>query len=136
VIRRIVGMIIVAGVMLSTCGAAIAATPTKGSSSWETDTCTELFFGGTRADGSAITSAEFERFLDTDVTPAFPDGLTWLPVHGQWMGGKQDSYLLILLYPESNRQADRNIEKIRMDYKRQFGQQSVLRADTTDRVSF
>jgi Protein of unknown function (DUF3574) len=105
-------------------------------SSWETDKRTELFFGGTRSDDSAITPAEFELFPDKDVTPAFPEGLTWLPVHGQWMGGKQDSYLLILLYPDSNRQADRDIEKIRSDYKSQFGQESVLRADSTEHVSF
>jgi hypothetical protein len=129
-------MMIAAVVMLGTSGTAIAATSTPGFRSWEADTRTELFFGGTRADGSAITSAEFERFLDADVTPAFPEGLTWLPVHGQWMGGKQASYLLILLYPESNEQADRNIEKIRTDYKHQFGQTSVLRTDSTDRVSF
>ena len=65
-----------------------------------------------------------------------PEGLTWLPVHGQWMGGNQDSYLLILLYPNSNRQADRDIEKIRSDYKSQFGQEPVLRADSTEHVSF
>jgi hypothetical protein len=32
-------------------------------------------------------------FLDKEVTPAFPDGLTWLEGHGQWMGGKEDSYV-------------------------------------------
>jgi hypothetical protein len=135
-IRRAAVVSIVAAAMLSMSAAAIAATPTQGSISWETDKRTELFFGGTRPDDSVITPAEFELFLDKEVTPAFPDGLTWLPVHGQWKGGKQDSYLLILLYPESNGQADRDIEKIRTDYKIQFGQESVLRADSTERVSF
>ena len=97
---------------------------------------TELFFGGNRPDGSVISPAEFELFLDKEVTPAFPDGLTWLEAHGQWMGGKENSYQLILLYPYSQRKANRDIEEIRTDYKRQFQQQSVLRADSTDRVSF
>jgi hypothetical protein len=126
----------IAAVMLWITAAAAAATPTPTPTSWETDKRTELFFGGTRPDNGAITPAEFELFLDKDVTPAFPEGLTWLPVHGQWMGGKQDSYLLILLYPDSNRHADRDIEKIRSDYKSQFGQESVLRADSTEHVSF
>jgi len=97
---------------------------------------TELYFGGNRPDGSAITPAEFELFLDKEVTPAFPDGLTWLEAHGQWMGGKEDSYLLILLYPFGDRSANRDIEEIRADYKRLYDQESVLRADSTDRVSF
>jgi hypothetical protein len=97
---------------------------------------TELFFGGSRPDGSVISPADFELFLDKEVTPAFPDGLTWLEAHGQWMGGKEDSYQLILLYPYSNRKANRDIEEIRTDYKRQFQQESVLRADSVEKVSF
>jgi hypothetical protein len=126
----------VVAVMLWITAAAAATTPTPAGTSGETDKRTELFFGGTRQDDSAITPAEFELFLDKEVTPAFPEGLTWLPVHGQWMGGKQASYLLILLYPDSNREADREIEDIRSDYKAQFGQDSVLRADSTEHVSF
>lgn len=97
---------------------------------------TELFFGGNRPDGSVITPAEFELFLDKEVTPAFPDGLTWLEAHGQWMGGKENSYQLILLYPYTHRKASREIEEIRTDYKRQFQQQSVLRSDSVERTSF
>jgi hypothetical protein len=97
---------------------------------------TELYFGGNLQDGTPITPTEFELFLDKEVTPAFPDGLTWLEAHGQWMGGKEDSYVLILLYPLTDRGANREIEEIRRDYKSQFDQQSVLRADSTDKVSF
>jgi hypothetical protein len=97
---------------------------------------TELYFGGSLQDGTPITPAEFELFLDKEVTPAFPDGLTWIEAHGQWMGGKEESYLLILLYPYSDRDANREIEEIRTDYKAQFDQESVLRADSSDRVSF
>jgi hypothetical protein len=97
---------------------------------------TELYFGGSRPDGTVITPAEFELFLDKEVTPAFPDGLTWLEAHGQWMGGKEDSYLLIILYPFNDREANGELEEIRTDYKEQFDQQSVLRADSVQRVSF
>jgi hypothetical protein len=97
---------------------------------------TELYFGGSRPDGTAITPADFELFLDKEVTPAFPDGLTWLEAHGQWMGGKEDSYVVVILYPFSDRDANRELEEIRTDYKEQFDQQSVLRADSVERVSF
>jgi Protein of unknown function (DUF3574) len=121
---------------LTAAGTATSDTGTAGHAPGEPYKRTELYFGGSRPDGTVITPAEFELFLDKEVTPAFPDGLTWLEAHGQWMGGKEESYLLILLYPFSDRSANRDIEEIRTDYKRQFEQQSVLRADSTDRVSF
>ena len=94
------------------------------------------YFGGSRPDGGQVTPAEFELFLDKEVTPVFPDGLTWLSAHGQWAGGKEESYQLILLYPRDKAGANREIEEIRSDYKAQFDQESVLRADSADRVSF
>ena len=109
-----------------------ASAPTPG----ESYRRTELYFGGSRPDGTPITPADFELFLDKEVTPAFPDGLTWLEAHGQWMGGKEDSYVLIILYPFSDRDANRELEEIRGDYKDQFDQESVLRADSVARVSF
>jgi len=112
--------------------AAATPAPTPG----ESYKRTELYFGGSLQDGTPITPAEFELFLDKEVTPAFPDGLTWLEAHGQWMGGKEDSYVLIILYPFSDRNANRELEEIRTDYKEQFDQQSVLRADSVERVSF
>lgn len=121
---------------LTAAGTAASDTDAKNRPPGEPYKRTELYFGGNLQDGTPITPAEFELFLDKEVTPAFPDGLTWLEAHGQWMGGKEDSYLLILLYPHSDRDANREIEEIRTDYKAQFDQESVLRADSTDRVSF
>lgn len=97
---------------------------------------TELFFGSSKPDGSVVSPEQFELFLDKEVTPAFPDGLTWVEAHGQWMGGKEDSFVLILLYPLRDREANGEIEEIRTDYKKQFQQQSVLRTDSAERVSF
>jgi hypothetical protein len=127
---------LVATMLLGLSSAGIAAPTTVDSAPGETWKRTELYFGGSKPDGSVITPAEFEGFLDRQVTPAFPDGLTWLPAHGQWMGGKEDSYLLIVLYPFTNRHANKDIEEIRTDYRAEFHQESVLRADTTNRVSF
>ncbi len=126
---------------LTTAGGTTAASDTTAAakpaaSPGESYKRTELYFGGNRPDGTPITPADFELFLDKEVTPAFPDGLTWLEAHGQWMGGKEDSYVLIILYPFTDRQANRELEEIREDYKDQFDQQSVLRADSVERVSF
>jgi hypothetical protein len=98
---------------------------------------TELFFGTDRVDGPDVTEAEFREFLDTVITPAFPDGLTLLTGDGQFCCDsdnnviKEKSFVLILLYPlRERRQSSDKVEQIREDYKKAFRQKSVLRVDT------
>ena len=98
---------------------------------------TELFFGTGREDGPDVTEAEFREFLDTVITPAFPDGLTLLTGDGQFCCDsdhdiiKEKSFVLILLYPlRQRRESSDKVEQIREDYKKAFRQQSVLRVDT------
>jgi uncharacterized protein DUF3574 len=97
---------------------------------------TELYFGTARSDNKPpVSEAEFQSFLDNNITPAFPDGLTVLKGLGQFRGAngltiEEDSFLVILLYPaEVQRENSVKIEQIRKDYKYQFGQESVLRSD-------
>jgi hypothetical protein len=95
---------------------------------------TELFFGTRIPDGSEVTDAEFFGFLDREITPRFPDGLTLVAADGQFRDGaviiKERSKLLILHYPqEAARDKGAAIEEIRALYVREFRQQSVLRAD-------
>ena len=104
---------------------------------------TELFFGTAKPEG-AVTDEEFLAFLDQEVTPRFPDGLTLLKGDGQFRGEdgmiiKEDSFLLILLYPlEGFRESSGKINAIRRLYTVQFQQESVLRVDDpfAVRVSF
>jgi Protein of unknown function (DUF3574) len=101
---------------------------------------TELYFGSEKPDGSEVTDEQFDAFVDSTVTPRFPDGLTQLTGEGQFLGStgpiEEKSFVVILLYPYDDRQANREIEQIRTAYKRLFKQESVLRADSQDRVSF
>jgi hypothetical protein len=104
---------------------------------------TELFFGTAKPVG-VVTEREFLRFLDQEVTPRFPDGLTLLRADGQFRGAdgvvvKEDSFLLILLYPvEVFKDSSRKINRICELYKEMFDQESVLRVDDpiAVRVSF
>jgi hypothetical protein len=95
---------------------------------------TELYFG-TAKPGGAVTDAEFRAFVDEEVTPRFPDGLTLRKVDGQFLGAdgtmvKEDSYILILLYPiGTQKENNENIETIRRLYMTQHQQESVLRVD-------
>jgi len=104
---------------------------------------TELFFGTAKPDG-VVTEGEFRAFIDHEVTPRFPDGLTVLEAEGQFHGEngvivKEHSFVLILLYPvEDFKASSRKINAIRQEYKNQFQQESVLRVDDplAVRVSF
>jgi hypothetical protein len=104
----------------------------------------ELFFGSQRPDKPEVSDVEFKQFLDKEVTPRFPDGLTVLKGFGQFReaDGKivqESSFVLILLYPhEALRDSNGKIEEIRTLYKQRFEQESVLRVDDPRavRVSF
>ena len=101
---------------------------------------TELLFGLSRATGPDITEAEFQKFIDTEVTPRFPDGLTLLTGNGQFKdsGGsiiRERSKLLVLFYP-LNKPRSRLVDEIREAYKTAFQQESVLRVDEHSCVSF
>jgi Protein of unknown function (DUF3574) len=104
-------------------------------------TRTELFFGSAQPDGSSVSEQEFRQFLDREVTPRFPDGLTLFVGLGQFrhQSGvvvQERSMLLVLLYPADQPESAGRIEGIREAYKRRFRQESVLRLDTSARVSF
>jgi hypothetical protein len=101
---------------------------------------TELLFGLSRSGGPNITEQEFKQFVDTKVTPRFPDGLTVLSGDGQFKDAsgtivEEGSKLLILLYPFSL-QRSKAVEEIRRDYQELFQQESVLRIDDLSCVSF
>lgn len=102
---------------------------------------TELYFGTTKPGGGELTDAEFATFTDKVVTPRFPDGFTELTGRGQWRGSdgvisREKSKVIVVVYPFSDRDANREIEEIRTGYKKAFAQESVLRTDSVEKVSF
>ena len=101
---------------------------------------TELFFGTNKPDGSVVTPPEWQAFLDQEITPRFPDGLTVLTGRGQFRGEsgviiEEDSFILVLLYPP-NTTDSAEVDEIREAYKARFEQESVLRTDSRACVSF
>ncbi|MEU2425436.1 DUF3574 domain-containing protein [Streptomyces sp. NPDC007851] len=116
-----------------------AAAPVRGRPCVET----RLLFGTARPDGGpAVTDRQFTAFVDQEVTPDFPGGLTVQTGRGQWRDAhgaieKERSYELTLLYPESAaKSGDRKIEEIRRAYEKTFAQESVGRVDARARVDF
>ena len=100
----------------------------------------ELYFGTTKKDGSTVSDAAWGNFLDEEVTPRFPDGLTVLRGYGQWRNSqgviaKEGSIVLVILYFPSE-ESETKIEDIRAAYKDRFDQESVMRVDSANCVSF
>ncbi|MGW2373855.1 MULTISPECIES: DUF3574 domain-containing protein [Kitasatospora] len=104
---------------------------------------TELFFGTERPDGGpAVTDQEFQAFVDSVITPRFPDGLTVEQARGQYRDRfgvieHERSYLVTLLYPTPRaKPAGAAVEEIRHAYDQRFQQESVGRVDEPVKTSF
>jgi hypothetical protein len=109
---------------------------------------TKLYFGlgpaGQPTKG--MTEAKWRAFLDREVTPRFPAGLSVIDVYGQWLSKRNQtipgarperirSKLLLIDYPATAENAER-IEAIRAAWKQLTGDQSVLKVTQPAEVSF
>ena len=104
---------------------------------------TKLYFGLGPLDqpGQGISEAEWQDFLDREVTPRFPAGLSVLDVYGQWQGknapspSRLRSKMLIIDYPDTPENRDK-VEAIRAAWKARTHDQSVMRVTEPADVSF
>jgi hypothetical protein len=109
---------------------------------------TQLYFGLGLADasdadekGKGVSEAAWRDFLDKEVSPRFPAGLSVVDVYGQWQGKRQKSperlrsKMLIIDYPGTAENAAK-IEAIRVAWKQKTGDQSVLKVTHGADVSF
>jgi hypothetical protein len=104
---------------------------------------TKLYFGLGPLDRPerGVSETEWRDFLDKQVTPRFPDGLSVVDVYGQWQGKRQTSperlrsKMLVIDYPDTQENRDK-IEAIRAAWKQMTGDQSVMRVTQPADVSF
>ncbi len=104
---------------------------------------TDLYFGLGMADQptQGVSEEQWRSFLDREVTPRFPSGLSVADIYGQWLGqGKTTpsrlrSKMLIILHADTAENHDK-IEAIRAAWKQQQGARSVLRVTRPADVSF
>lgn len=101
----------------------------------------ELYFGLNIPGGGQVEPEAWQAFLDREVTPRFPAGLTVDQVVGQWRDVatgeiiREPSRVLTLIYPPTPA-AEHQIEAIRAAYRSEFRQDSVMRLDEAACVSF
>jgi hypothetical protein len=133
-------------VLLAIAGASAALagceTPRYGCAKAGMRATAELVFGRSSDDPDhrSVTEADFTRFLDEEVTPRFPDGLTVIDAQGRWSAPagaaihEQSKMVMIVLPGRPDDHAKLNA--VRDAYKARYHQQSVLLLTRGDCVSF
>ncbi|MEI9964099.1 MAG: DUF3574 domain-containing protein [Caulobacteraceae bacterium] len=93
-------------------------------------TTAEMVFGRDIGGGLGVSDADWRAFLDQEITPRFPEGLSVIDVQGQWRGAdgtivREPSKILFLVL-DGGPDDPAKITHIRDAYKARFRQESVL----------
>jgi hypothetical protein len=104
-------------------------------------TTAELVFGRVSDDGAAgVSEADFASFLDGEVSPRFPEGLTVIDAEGRWNPPpgsmiREPAKLVMIVLPGAKDDSSK-LDAVRAAYRLRFHQQSVLLMTHGDCVSF
>lgn len=90
----------------------------------------QLFFGRNIGHKPGVSEADFRAFVDQELTPRFPEGLTVLDGGGQWKGDenkmiREASKVVVLVLPLKGDSGDK-LDAARRAYVRKFHQDSVM----------
>ena len=103
-------------------------------------TTAELVFGRNVGDHLGVTDQDWRRFIDEEVTPRFPDGLSVIDVQGQWRASNglvvHEPSKIVYLVLDGGPDDRAKISNIRNAYKSRFHQDSVLLVSSPACVSF
>jgi hypothetical protein len=90
----------------------------------------ELMFGRKIGDRIGVSNAAWSRFVDREITPRFPEGLTVVDASGQWRDTKTggvvrelSKIVTIVLTDPDKQQA--SLDAVIAAYKKKFRQQAV-----------
>ena len=100
----------------------------------------QLFFGRNVANAPAVSQAQFQQFVDAEITPRFPDGLTVMEGGGQWRGSEnqliREAAKVVLIVLPKRGDAPQRLDAVRTAYKKRFNQDSGLLITQPACVSF
>ncbi|MEI7872826.1 MAG: DUF3574 domain-containing protein [Alphaproteobacteria bacterium] len=92
-----------------------------------------LYFGRDIETGGEVSEAQWAEFMNAEVTPRFPDGLSVLNVAGQSRNSKNQTLrertklLVVVVFDAPAHRA--KIDAIVETYDKRFGQQGVFRVE-------
>jgi hypothetical protein len=92
----------------------------------------DLFFGRDIEGRGTVSDADWQRFLDEEVTPRFPAGLSAADLSGQYRDNssrivREPSKQVRIFMPAAD---NAKLDAIRDAYKSRFNQESVLLVET------
>lgn len=99
-----------------------------------------LYFGTDIPAGGTVAPQDWQAFVDSTVTPRFPQGLSVWQVAGQWKSQagpivKEQSYVLNILHAGAAAE-EQAVQDIAQAYKQKFRQEAVLRVTHPACVSY
>jgi len=114
---------------LAGCGQIPNACPSHLKSMQEAD----LYFGRDIGGAAAVSEEDWQRFVEAEIAPRFPNGFTVEDASGQWRGKDGETvregskHLIIVLAGAPDEEG--KLEAVRDAYKRRFRQESVILAE-------
>jgi hypothetical protein len=136
--RRLLPLLALSAAVLVATSA--AASPIACSAGLHREMTAELYFGRNIQDNGEVSNADWGQFVDAEVTPRFPDGLSVTDVYGQWRnptGGfvREQSKALFLVLTGAPDEGQK-LELVRNAYKARFHQESVMLVEQQACVAF
>jgi hypothetical protein len=103
-------------------------------------TTAELYFGRAVEGAGDVSDADWRDFVDREVTPRFPDGLSVGDVYGQWRDPKgalvrEASKAVFIVLTDAPAET-RNLDLVREAYKQRFHQRAVMLVEQPACVGF
>ena len=91
-----------------------------------------LFFGRNVGQAPAVSETEWERFVDRELVPRFPDGLSVIDTAGVWRGrdgaAVHELGKAVVIVLSGDQQDAGRIGEVTSAYKAKFSQESILTA--------
>ena len=88
----------------------------------------QLFLGA--KDAGALNDRDLRRFVEQEVTPRFPDGVTVVDGGDQWKGSEnkmiRDAAKVVLVVLPAGGDTHRKVEAVRTAYRSKFKQNPVV----------
>lgn len=88
-----------------------------------------IYFG-MNMPGGEVSEDQWHEFLESEVTPRFPDGLTVLEGRGQWLGADKkithEQSRIIEIVGAPSERLEQDLNSITEKYKQQFQQEAVM----------
>jgi len=120
-------VLICLALLLCCCPGCTGGVATTGTPGW---VASEIYLGSNIPGGGEVSEQQFSEFLATQVTPAFPAGLTVYDAYGQMQDSslqivKQKTKVLLLVHEDSAAGAAA-VKQVILAYRSRFGNPQVM----------